>query len=149
MTNKTKLIKVPDATHPITIDADTARIVIRVGHTVIADTRDALTLREHGYAPVYYLPLIDVVPGRLRPSSSESYCPYKGDASYYDIVLPDGEVFADAAWTYRNPYPAVATIGGRVAFYTDRVQIEAELGHRATDSVRLDPDMTSRPATTR
>ena len=131
MTNEAKLIKVPDATHPITIDVDTARVVVRVGDVVIADTRDALTLREHGYAPAYYLALSDVVPGRLRPSSSESYCPYKGDASYYDIVLPDGEVSTEAVWTYRNPYPAVATIAGRVAFYTDRVQIEAE--HRASE----------------
>jgi uncharacterized protein (DUF427 family) len=137
--NEARLIKVPDATHPITIDADTARVVARAEGTVIADTRDALTLREHGYAPVYYLPLSDVVPGRLRPSSSESYCPYKGDASYYDIVLPDGEIFTDAVWTYRKPYPAVATIAGRVGFYTDRVQIEAELGHTATEGVSPRP----------
>jgi uncharacterized protein (DUF427 family) len=54
-------------------------------------------------------------------------------------VLPSGEVLPDAVWTYRNPYPAVGTIAGRVAFYTDRVQIEVEVGHRATESVRLDP----------
>jgi uncharacterized protein (DUF427 family) len=136
VTNEAKLIKVPDAAHPITIEADTARVVARVGDTVIADTRDALTLREHGFAPVSYIPLSDVVPGRLRPSSSESYCPYKGDASHYVIVLPDGEVFTDAVWTYRNPYPAVATIAGRVAFYTDRVQIGADRTIASGYSVR-------------
>jgi uncharacterized protein (DUF427 family) len=101
-------------------------VVARVGQTVIADTGDALTLREAGYAPVYYLPLSDVVSGMLRPSSTETYCPYKGEASYYDILLPDGEVLLDAVWTYRNPYPAVDAIAERVAFYTDRVQVETE-----------------------
>ena len=71
-----------------------------------------------------YVPLDDVVPGVLRPSSSHSYCPYKGDASYYDVVVADGRKLADAAWTYRDPYAAVDAIAGRVAFYTDRVQVE-------------------------
>ena len=121
MTNQ---IKVPGPDHPITIDADEAHAVARVGGTVIADTRAALTLRESGYPPVQYIPLEDVVTGRLRPSTSQSYCPYKGDASYYDVVLPDGNELVDAAWTYESPYPAVGAIAGRVAFYTDRVQIE-------------------------
>ena len=123
MTNE---IKVPDGDHPITIDSDTARVVARVGGTVIADTNAALTLREAGYPPVHYIPLGDVVPGTLRPSTSDSYCPYKGDASYYDVVLPDGKELVDAVWTYRAPYPAVDAIAGRVAFYTDRVQVELD-----------------------
>jgi uncharacterized protein (DUF427 family) len=122
----TKEIKVPDADHPITIDADTVRVVARVGDTVIADTSAALTLREAGYPPVHYIPLGDVVPGTLRPSTSDSYCPYKGDASYYDVVLPDGKELVDAVWTYQVPYPAVDAIADRVAFYTDRVQVEVE-----------------------
>jgi uncharacterized protein (DUF427 family) len=129
MTNETKLIKVPGAEHPITIDADTTRVVARVGDTVIADTREAVTLREAGYSPVHYFPLSSVVTGTLTPSSTGTYCPYKGDASYYNIVLPGGDVLVDAVWTYRTPYPAVATIAGRVAFYTDRVQIKAEIWH--------------------
>ena len=126
MTNETKLIKVPDSEHPITIDADATKVVARAGDITIADTGGALTLREKGYVDVYYVPLSGVVPGTLRPSSTETYCPYKGDASYYDIVLPGGEALLDAVWTYRNPYPAVAAIAGRVAFYTDRVQVEVE-----------------------
>jgi uncharacterized protein (DUF427 family) len=122
----TKHIKVADADHPITIDTDTVRVVARVGETVIADTSAALTLREAGYPPVQYLPVDDVVPGVLRPNTSGSYCPYKGDASYYDVVLPDGTELADVAWTYRTPYPAVGAIAGRVAFYTDRVQVDVE-----------------------
>jgi uncharacterized protein (DUF427 family) len=122
----TKEIKVPDANHPITIDAGPARVVARVGDTVIADTGAALTLREAGYPPVHYIPLGDVVPGTLRPSTSDSYCPYKGDAHYFDIVLPGGKELADAVWTYQTPYPAVDAIAGHVAFYTDRVQVAEE-----------------------
>jgi uncharacterized protein (DUF427 family) len=121
----TNEIKVPDADHPITIDAETVRVVARVADTVIADTSAALTLREAGYPPVHYVPLDDVVRGRLRLSTSHSYCPYKGDASYYDVVRPDGKVLVDAAWTYPAPYTAVDAIAGRVAFYTDRVQVLA------------------------
>ena len=122
----TKEIKVPDANHPISIDAGTVRVVARVGDTVIADTNAALTLREAAYPPVHYIPLDDVVPGTLRASTSDSYCPYKGDASYYDVVLPDGQALADAVWTYQAPYPAVDAIAGHVAFYTDRVQVELD-----------------------
>ena len=122
----TKEIKVPDANHPISIDAGAVRVVARVGDTVIADTNAALTLREAAYPPVHYIPLDDVVPGTLRASTSDTYCPYKGDASYYDVVLPDGQELADAVWTYQAPYPAVDAIAGHVAFYTDRVQVLAD-----------------------
>jgi uncharacterized protein (DUF427 family) len=122
-----KDVKVPDAHHPISIEADTVRVVVRVGDTIVADTSAALTMREASYLPVQYIPLDDVVPGMLRPSASGSYCPYKGDASYYDVVLPRGEELTDAVWTYRAPYRAVHAIAGRVAFYTDRVQVDAEM----------------------
>jgi hypothetical protein len=81
-------VKIPNAEHPIAIDADTVQVVARVGDTVIADSPSALILRESGYAPVYCFRLSSVVAGTRRPSSTETYCPYKGDASYYDIVLP-------------------------------------------------------------
>jgi uncharacterized protein (DUF427 family) len=126
MTNETKPIKIPNAEHPITIDANTVRVVARVGDTVIADSTATLTLRESRYAPVYYFPLNSVAPGTVRPSSTQTYCPYKGDASYYDVLLSNGEVLSDAVWTYQTPYQAVAAIAGRVAFYTDRVQIVVE-----------------------
>ena len=119
-------IKIPDAIHSITIDADPVHVVVRVGSTIVAATSDALILRETGYPPVHYVPLEDVVPGVLRANTSISYCPYKGEASYYDIVLPDGRDLLAAVWTYRSPYPAVTAIAGRVAFYTDRVQLETQ-----------------------
>jgi uncharacterized protein (DUF427 family)/CBS domain-containing protein len=121
-----KEVRVPDEDHPITIDADTGRVVARVGDAVIADTTAALTLREAGYPPVHYIPLGDVVPGTLRPTSTRSYCPYKGDASYYNVVLPGGQQLVDAVWTYPTPHPAMAAIANYVAFYTDRVQVTAD-----------------------
>jgi uncharacterized protein (DUF427 family) len=122
----TKEMRVPDENHPITIDAEDRRVVVRVGDTLIADSSAVLTLREAGYEPVHYIPLDDVVPGTLTSSSTQSYCPYKGDASYYDVVLPDGRRIADGGWTYVTPYPAMAAIANRVAFYPDRVQVTAE-----------------------
>jgi uncharacterized protein (DUF427 family) len=131
-----KEIRVPDEDHPITVDADTRRVVARVGDTVIADTSAALNLREAGYPPVHYIPLDDVVPGTLRPSSTRSYCPYKGDASYYDVVLPRGRRIVDAGWTYPTPLPAMGAIAHHVAFYADRVQVTADgpSSHAARDS---------------
>jgi uncharacterized protein (DUF427 family) len=122
----TKQIKIPDASHPISIESGAGRVVVRAGDFVIADTSAARTLHEAAYPPVHYIPLGDVVPGALRASTSDSYCPYKGDASYYDIVLPDGTELADAVWTYQAPYPAVDAIAGHVAFYPDRVQVLAQ-----------------------
>lgn len=122
-------IKVPGGNHPISIDPGTVRVVARVDDTLIAYTCSRLILRETGYPPVYYTPLGDVVPGRLRPSTSDSWCRGKGDASYYDIVLPDGKELADAAWMYRTPYPAVDAIAGHVAFSTDRVKVLADAQH--------------------
>jgi len=86
----TNEIKVPDEDHPITIHADTARVVARVGGTVIADTDAALTLCEAGYSPVHYIPLDDAVAGTLRTSRTRSYCPYKGDASTTTSCYPTG-----------------------------------------------------------
>ncbi|MCW2669905.1 MAG: hypothetical protein JWO27_1802 [Frankiales bacterium] len=134
-----KEVRVPDEDHPITIDADTDRVVARVEGTVIADTTAALTLREAGYSPVHYIPLDDVVPGTLHPSGTRSYCPYKGDASYYDVVLADGRRIVDAVWTYATPHPAMSAIANHVAFYTDRVQVTAE---PRSERTAMDPHPT-------
>lgn len=120
----TRQAKIPGPDHPITIDASPARVVARIGDMVIADTTSALTLREAGYPPVHYIPLADVEPTVLRRSGTVTYCPYKGDASYYHIALP-GQELTDAVWTYETPYPAVDAIAGRVAFYAERVTVES------------------------
>ena len=78
----------PTDKHPITIAPTDGRVVVRVGGTVVADSNHALTLREASYPPVQYIPLADVDPAVLRPSQTATYCPYKGEASYYSVQPP-------------------------------------------------------------
>lgn len=118
--SKTRLI--PDDTHPITVEPSPGQVRIRAGDTIVADTSRALILQEAEYPPVAYVPLDVVDLALLRPSDTQTYCPYKGEASYYDVVTPDG-VIEDAAWTYKEPYDAVSEIAGHVAFYPDKVVI--------------------------
>jgi uncharacterized protein (DUF427 family) len=119
-----KPVKQPGPDHPITIEQNPARVLVKVGDTVVADTRKALTLREANYPPVQYVPLEDVERSLLTATDNATYCPYKGDAGYYTITVgDDGE---NAVWEYREPYPAVAEIKGHVAFYADRVQLTEE-----------------------
>jgi uncharacterized protein (DUF427 family) len=115
---------IPGNEHPITIEPSGAHVVVRAGELVVADTRRSLILREAGYLPVYYVPLADVDQTLLRPSATSTYCPYKGDASYFSVAGPDGDI-EDAVWTYTEPYAPVGAIAGHVAFYTDRVQLTA------------------------
>ncbi len=125
MTMTTRQPKIPGPDHPITIEATGVRVVARVGTHVVADTARALTLREANYPPVHYIPLDDVDRTLLTDSATRTYCPYKGDASYYSLTLADG-VRADAVWFYPEPYDAVADIAGHVAFYTDQVDVRAD-----------------------
>ena len=116
---------IPGPDHPITVEPADVRVVVNAGSSVLADTSKALVLREASYPPAYYVPLADVDEALLRPSQTQTYCPYKGDASYYSVAGPEGEL-TDAVWTYTTPYPAVAEIAGHVAFYPDRVSITTE-----------------------
>jgi len=112
----------PGPQHPITVEPAAARITVTAGGTPVADTTAALALQEAKYPIVYYIPLADVRSDVLKPSDHTTYCPFKGDASYYSIATADGEL-TDAVWYYREPYPAVAAIAGHVAFYANRVDI--------------------------
>jgi uncharacterized protein (DUF427 family) len=117
---KEKQIKLPGSNHPISIECNSARIVVSVAGQVIADTRNALTLREADYSPVQYIPREDVDFTQLEQTDDATYCPYKGDCSYYSVPA-GGEKSVNAVWTYEDPYPAVAQIKRHVAFYPDRV----------------------------
>src|SRR5487761_527647 len=107
----TRTVKIPDATHPITIRPTSARVTVRVGGTAVAATDDALSLAEASYPVVQYIPLADVNTSLLERTTTQSYCPYKGDASYYTVKTPDGSE-TDVIWTYEHPYPSVAEIAG-------------------------------------
>jgi uncharacterized protein (DUF427 family) len=82
-------------------------------------------LREANYPPVQYIPRVDVDMMQLKRSDHASYCPYKGDAAYFDLPAL-GEKGKNAVWTYEQPYPAVAEIAGCVAFYPSIVSITEE-----------------------
>jgi uncharacterized protein (DUF427 family) len=118
MAEKAKRVPGPD--HPITIERNPARITVSVGGRVVADTRDALTLREASYPPVQYIPRKDVDMSLLEKTQHSTYCPYKGDASYYSIPHA-GTKSVNAIWTYEAAFPAVSAINEYVAFYPDRV----------------------------
>ncbi len=115
-----KPVRTPGPDHPITIEKTSQRVRVMAAGQVIADSRDALTLREASYPPVQYIPRKDVDFGLLERTTNTSYCPYKGDASYYSIV-PGGERARNAVWSYETPYPSVAQIANHVAFYPNRV----------------------------
>jgi uncharacterized protein (DUF427 family) len=114
-------MKTPGPDHPISVEANPSRVIVKVGGKVIADTRDALTLREAHYPPVQYVPRRDVDMTALAPSEHTTYCPYKGDASYYSIPA-GGDRSVNAVWTYETPFEAVAQIKEHLAFYPDRVE---------------------------
>jgi uncharacterized protein (DUF427 family) len=122
MTEKKVLVPGPD--HPISVTPVGTTVTVRWADRVIAKTDDALVLQESTYPPVYYLPLEAVTADVLTSSTHQTYCPYKGEASYYSLTDGD-EVSENTVWTYLTPYDAVAEIAGRVAFYADRVDISA------------------------
>ena len=115
-----RVIKIPGPDHPITIESNPGRVVVRAGGVVIADSKEAITLRESHYPAVEYIPRKDVDMSALTRAPSSTYCPYKGNASYFSIPA-GGAPSADAIWTYEAPYDAVAVIKDYLAFYLDRV----------------------------
>jgi uncharacterized protein (DUF427 family) len=129
----TRSMLVPSADHPITVTPTGRRVVVRVGDQVLADSAGALTLQESTYPPVQYLPLADVDVTALRRTDTSTYCPFKGDASYYTVVSTAGDL-TDAVWTYERPYPAVSEIAGHVAFYLTKVEVTlADEGESPSD----------------
>jgi uncharacterized protein (DUF427 family) len=115
-----KVTRIPGPDHPISIEANSSLVTVTVGGKIIADTRDALTLREASYPAVQYIPRRDVDMAALVRSEHTSYCPYKGDASYYSIPA-GGDRSINAVWTYETPFEAMKQIKEYVAFYPDRV----------------------------
>ena len=118
-----KPIKIPGPEHPLTIEPTRTRVRVSWRGQVVADTTRALTLKEARYPAVQYVPREDANMDLLTPSAHETYCPYKGDCSYFS--LPGGEEQGiNAVWSYENPFEAVLVIKDHLAFYADRVDIE-------------------------
>jgi uncharacterized protein (DUF427 family) len=124
-----KPMKIPGPEHPITITPTKGRVTVTVNRLRIADTREALTLKEATYSPVQYIPREDVDMTQLQRTEHQTYCPYKGDCAYYSIPA-GGNRSVNAVWTYEAPYAAVSAIREYLAFYPDRVEaIEIDREH--------------------
>jgi len=115
-----KPIKIPGPEHPIAIAPARERITVTVAGRQVADTREALTLKEAAYPPVHYIPRKDVDMSQLQRTSHKTYCPYKGECAYYSIPA-GGQRSVNAVWTYEAPYAAVSEIRDYLSFYADRV----------------------------
>jgi uncharacterized protein (DUF427 family) len=132
-----------DPYHRIDIRRTSRHLVVRAGDEVIADTTSPLVLYESGFAPRWYVPRADVLAGALTEAELQTFCPYKGIASYYDI----GDA-RHAAWSYRAPFDDMAAIGDLVSFEPDRVEVtldgerlELEPGQSVT-AHGIDRDLT-------
>ena len=109
--------------HAIEIAHFGGRVRVRFAGEIVADSAHALLLEEGALPPVFYLPRADVRMDHFTPSATTSHCPFKGEASYFDVEA-GGRRQADAAWSYETPIAAAAEIAGCLAFYSDKVEIE-------------------------
>ena len=106
--------------HKITISPAGQHVQISLGGVKLAESDRALLLTETGSRARYYLPRADVRTEYLRPTATKTTCPFKGEASYWSVVL-DGEVHEDLVWSYETPIPTVDDIAGLLCFYAERV----------------------------
>ena len=116
----------PGPDHPITVAPHRKRVRVLAGGTVVAETGRALALREASYPPVLYIPREDVRWDLFVHNPRTTHCPYKGEASYYDLNV-GGATRAAGVWSYENPFPAVARIKDHLAFYPDKVDAIEEV----------------------
>ena len=119
-TAKTKEIKIPGPDHPIYIHPAEGTVTISVAGTIVAKSSHALRLEEKGYPSVFYIPRDHADMTLLERTTHYSYCPYKGDCSYFSIPV-GGSKSEFAVWTYEEPYAALAAIKDHLAFYPTRV----------------------------
>jgi uncharacterized protein (DUF427 family) len=135
--------------YKITFEASPRRVRIVLNGATVADSTDAHLLFETRHLPVYYFPCRDVRMDLLTPTDHHTFCPYKGQASYWTIKA--GERTAEnAVWGYPEPYEEVAAIKDYVAFYWDRVdhwyeEDEEIFVHPRDPYKRVDVVQSSRP----
>jgi len=116
-----------DPFHRVDVRRSSRPVRIELDRDVLADTTAARMLFETGLPTRFYVPREDVAVA-LRPSARRSYCPYKGQASYWS-----GDAAEDIAWSYEDPLPELSVIKGLVAFWDETVD------------VFLDDELRSRP----
>jgi uncharacterized protein (DUF427 family) len=110
--------------HRVDLLPETRRVRVTFAGIVIADSLAALRVEETGHGPVHYVPEKDVRLDLLRATEHKSYCPFKGDCSYWSVELDGGGAgrrSENAVWGYRAPYDEAAGLAGHYAFYNSRV----------------------------
>lgn len=110
----------------ITIAAHPGRVRVQFAGQVVAASDSALSLREGSFPPVLYIPRDDADMSCYRQTEHATHCPYKGDASYFSLVMGD-RVAENAVWTYEEPFEEVAAIREYLAFYPHRVDSIEEI----------------------
>jgi uncharacterized protein (DUF427 family) len=135
-------MKTPGPDHPITIEAAKNRWRAFFAGHVIADSKDALILQEASYRPVVYFPRDDVAMEYMSRTDHSTFCPYKGEAAYYTILM-DGQFAENAVWTYEEPFPAMGAIAGRLAFYPDQVKVYELADEAVEPEAAEEPHVTS------
>ena len=109
-----------DYPRPPLLEPSSAHVVVVLGGVTVLDTRRALRVLETSHPPTYYLPLADALAGAFRPTTGGSWCEWKGQASYLDVVGGD-QVAEGGAWTYPSPTPGFADLLDHVSLYPGRV----------------------------
>ena len=109
--------------HSVVISPFAGRVTVQLGATQIAVSERALQLEESRYAPAYYVPLDDIDQTLL--TATDTYCPFKGHASYWTITTPDDTV-EDALWAYQSPYDECLALKDHAAFYGNKVEVTVE-----------------------
>ena len=107
-----------DAYHRIDIRSTSRHLVVKDGEQVIADTKHPLALYESGFAPRWYVPREDIHETALKLVDIQTFCPYKGICSYYDIGSRQR-----AAWSYINAWPEVGRVTNLVSFEPDKIDV--------------------------
>ena len=111
----------PSPDHPIAIETKETPVRVELAGVSILETASYLELREATYPAVAYLPRDQVDMSALERSDHTTWCPYKGEASYFHIRRADGSKLENAVWTYETPFPAVAAIKDALAVYPNKV----------------------------
>ncbi len=108
--------------HSITITPADRHVEIVVNGEKVAESDRPVLLEETGLPTRYYLPREDVRTDALRPTATESVCPFKGQASYWSVEA-GGETHDDLVWSYESPIPDAAGITGLLSFFNERVDV--------------------------
>lgn len=114
-----------DYPRPPRIEPSSEHVMVSFEGNLIAETRSALRVLETSQPPAYYIPSVDVRFGGLSSSDTLSFCEWKGEASYFDLVVPTARI-DQVGWTYRHPTPAFTELADHIAFYAQKLDCQVD-----------------------